>query len=442
MTDFRVTKRLAALSMAAGLVAGCGTSSPTAIDYKSDSRSKQASLAVPPNLLDAAADQRSLPPQGGQATLSDLQQVQKAAPSAPTVVPPVSGMHIQRDGTERWLVIDNKSPDQVWPQIRRFWQEQGFLLVVDSRDKGVMETDWNETHPQISDGLIRNTLSKATGNSYVTAERNKYRTRLEVAPNGGTYVFVSQKGMREALTGVNNDSSQWQARPNDPALENEYLKRLMASLAVSDSRQASGASLDSVCAGQGRPGRRRGAEGRDVGGCRHGGAKRRARRADGGQERHGAGSVVRGTDAARSLRPRVAARRHRARSQQLHRRRPRSRAGHLFRALCRSEGLVVGGAGLLEPGLPRQEGEGGEAVSGQRTRHHGRADPRLDRRRQGPGRFLAAGAPDHGAAFRSDWLTSADSLIANKKTRLDVEAGFFILGRGRSLRSDSKALSV
>ena len=74
-----------------------------------------------------------------------------------------------------------------------------------------METDWNETHPQISDGLIRNTLSKATGNSYVTAERNKYRTRLEVAPNGGTYVFVSQKGMREALTGTNNDSSQWQA---------------------------------------------------------------------------------------------------------------------------------------------------------------------------------------------------------------------------------------
>jgi outer membrane protein assembly factor BamC len=232
--------------MAAGLVAGCGTSSPTAIDYKSDSRSKQASLAVPPNLIDEAADQRSLPPQGGQASLSDLQQVQKAAPSAPTVVPPVSGMHIQRDGTERWLVIDNKSPDQVWPQIRRFWQEQGFLLVVDARDKGVMETDWNETHPQISDGLIRNTLSKATGNSYVTAERNKYRTRLEAAPNGGTYVFVSQKGMREALTGVNNDSSQWQARANDPALENEYLKRLMASLAASDSRQASGASLDSV----------------------------------------------------------------------------------------------------------------------------------------------------------------------------------------------------
>ncbi|MDR5805456.1 outer membrane protein assembly factor BamC [Caballeronia sp. LP006] len=248
MTDFRVTRRVAAVVAVAGIVAGCGTSSPNAINYKSDQRSKQETLANPPNLLDEAVDQRSLPPQGGQTSLSDLQQVQKVAPTAPTVVPPITGMRIQRDGAERWLVVDDRAPDQVWPQIRRFWQEQGFLLVVDQRDKGVMETDWNETHPQISDGLIRDTLSKATGNSYVTAERNKYRTRLEAAPNGGTYVFISQKGMREALTGVNNDTSQWQARPNDPALENEYLRRLMTSLTNADTRQAGGTSLPGATA--------------------------------------------------------------------------------------------------------------------------------------------------------------------------------------------------
>jgi outer membrane protein assembly factor BamC len=140
-------------------------------------------------------------------------------------------MHIQRDGTESWLVIDSRTPDQVWAQVRRFWQEQGFLLVVDQRDKGVMETDWNETHPKISDGLIRNTLSWATGNSYVTAERNKYRTRLETSPAGGTYVFISQKGLSEQLTGTNNDTSKWVPKPNDPALEAEYLKRLMMTLA-------------------------------------------------------------------------------------------------------------------------------------------------------------------------------------------------------------------
>ena len=240
MTDLRLTSRFAVLLVAGGLVAGCGTSSPTQVDYKSDSKSKEVSLAVPPNLIDETSDQRSLPPQGGETSLSTLKQVQAAAPNLDTVVPPVSGMHLQRDGSETWLVIDNKAPDQVWPQIRRFWQEQGFLLVVEQRDKGVMETDWNETHAQISQGLIRDTLSKTMGNSYVTSERNKYRTRLEAAPNGGTYVFVSQKGMREALTGANNDSSEWRPKPNDPGLETEYLKRLMASLSLGDSRGKAG----------------------------------------------------------------------------------------------------------------------------------------------------------------------------------------------------------
>ena len=245
MTDLRLTKRFAVMLMAGGLVAGCGTSSPTKIDYKSDSKSKQVSLAVPPNMIDETADQRSLPPQGGETSLSTLQQVQAQAPAANTltVVPQVTGMHIQRDGTESWLVIDNKAPDQAWAPIRRFWQEQGFLLVVDQRDKGVMETDWNETHASINEGLIRDTLSKAMGNSYVSSERNKYRTRLETAPNGGTYVFISQKGMREAITGTNSESTKWEAKPNDPGLEQEYLKRLMAALALADSRTTQSAQL-------------------------------------------------------------------------------------------------------------------------------------------------------------------------------------------------------
>ena len=236
MTDLRFTSRFAALVLAGGLVAGCSTSSPNKVDYKSDSKSKQASLAVPPNMLDEVADQRSLPPQGGATSASALAQVQKAAPPENAVMPQVKGMHIQRDGTESWLVIDGRTPDEVWPRVRRFWQEQGFLLVVDERNKHVLETDWNETRPEINLGLIRNTLSKAMGNAYVAAERNKFRTRLEAAPSGGTYVFISQKGMREALNGVNNDTTKWETKPNDPALELEYLKRLMAGLALADAR--------------------------------------------------------------------------------------------------------------------------------------------------------------------------------------------------------------
>ncbi|WLE59071.1 outer membrane protein assembly factor BamC [Burkholderia plantarii] len=240
MSDLRLTKRFAVVLAVGTFVAGCSSPSPTKIDYKSDSKTKEVSLAVPPNMMDETADQRSLPPQGGETSLSSLQQTQQVAPTTDTVVPPTQGMHLQREGTESWLVIDGQTPAEVWPQVRRFWQEQGFLLVIDQRDKGVMETDWNETHPSINQGLIRGVISKAMGNSYVTAERNKYRTRLDTAPNGGTYVFISQKGMREALTGPNNDSSKWETRPNDPALETEYLKRLMVVLGQNDSHKVAG----------------------------------------------------------------------------------------------------------------------------------------------------------------------------------------------------------
>ncbi|MBI0328864.1 outer membrane protein assembly factor BamC [Burkholderia plantarii] len=243
MSDLRLTKRFAVVLAVGTFVAGCSSPSPTKIDYKSDSKTKEVSLAVPPDMMDETADQRSLPPQGGETSLSSLQQTQQVAPTADTVVPPTQGMHLQREGTESWLVIDGQTPAEVWPQVRRFWQEQGFLLVIDQRDKGVMETDWNETHPSINQGLIRGVISKAMGNSYVTAERNKYRTRLDTAPNGGTYVFISQKGMREALTGPNNDSSKWETRPNDPALETEYLKRLMVVLGQNDSRKVAGGGV-------------------------------------------------------------------------------------------------------------------------------------------------------------------------------------------------------
>ena len=80
MTDLRLTKRFAVMLMAGGLVAGCGTSSPTKVDYKSDSKSKQVSLAVPPNMIDETADQRSLPPQGGETSLSALKAGSGASP--------------------------------------------------------------------------------------------------------------------------------------------------------------------------------------------------------------------------------------------------------------------------------------------------------------------------------------------------------------------------
>jgi len=43
-------------------------------------------------------------------------------------------------------------------------------------------------------------------------------------------VWVSHRGAQEVFVGAQNESTQWTARPNDPALESAYLSRLVAKL--------------------------------------------------------------------------------------------------------------------------------------------------------------------------------------------------------------------
>ncbi|MGI4984857.1 MAG: outer membrane protein assembly factor BamC [Janthinobacterium lividum] len=230
----------AALAMAA-LLSACGTPDPQAIDYKSTGKQPKApSLAIPPDLLtDPPA--RTDAPAGGDASLSGYRTSPGTPPLAsPTVLPASQGLHIERDGSQRWLVVTALPAQQLWERIRAFWQEQGFVLTEDSRQQGVMQTDWLETHARLDQGLIRNTLTLAVNNSYVTGERNRFRTRLEAGPNGATYVFVSQQGLHEVLTGTSNEGSQWESRPNDPGLEADYLGRLQRALAEGPKRAAVG----------------------------------------------------------------------------------------------------------------------------------------------------------------------------------------------------------
>ena len=234
---------LVALTAAAGLLAGCGSVDPKAIDYKSSGKPQQTNLALPPDLTNTAQTSRAVPA-SGIASLSTLPAPGFTTNHVEVVLPPVSGMSIQRDGSARWLVVKNRSFDQLWPQVRKFWEAQGFLLVVDARDRGVMETDWNETHAQVDLDLVRGILSKAMDNAYVTGERNKYRTRFEAGPDGSEYIFISQKGMHEVITGASNDLSKWEDRPNDPGLEAQYLTRLMGTLAQQPGAAGADAAAD------------------------------------------------------------------------------------------------------------------------------------------------------------------------------------------------------
>ncbi|WP_347554564.1 outer membrane protein assembly factor BamC [Robbsia sp. KACC 23696] len=226
--------------VATGYLAACSSPDPQAIDYQSSSRSAKKStapsLAAPPDLMTDART-RADAAGGGDASLADYHTSTGTLASTTTVLPSTPGLALQGDGSQRWLVVSGSrfSRDQLWARLRVFWQEQGFFLTEDTESRGIMQTDWQQSRAKLDQGIIRNTLSMAVDNAYVSAERNRYRTRLQAGPDGAIYVFISQQGLHEVLSGSTNDSTQWTSRPNDPGLEADYLGRLQRALAEAPS---------------------------------------------------------------------------------------------------------------------------------------------------------------------------------------------------------------
>ena len=229
-----------ALALAALLLAGAcstdGVSQGGKADYKT--AKTQAPLDVPPDLSAPAPDGRYALPEGSKSvtTLSGYQAGRASAPAAGTssVLPAAQGMRVERDGSQRWLVV-SEPPEKLWPLLREFWQENGFLLRQEQAEVGIMETDWAESRAQVPDGAVRSFLGKVLDQFYSTSERDKYRTRLERTPTGGTEVYISHRGMEQVYSdsGLRTEgplSPTWQARPVDPELEVEFLRRLMVRL--------------------------------------------------------------------------------------------------------------------------------------------------------------------------------------------------------------------
>lgn len=206
------------------------------IDYKSASKATTASLEVPPDLTQIRRDNRFGIPEAnqGSATASsyNLEKGSKPAVSATTglvAAAQIKEMRIERDGSQRWLVT-RQAPEALWPQLKDFWQELGFVINVENQEAGVMETDWAENRAKIPQDMIRNTLGKVLDSLYSTGERDKFRTRIERAANGNVEIYISHRGAQEVLVGSQKDSTVWTPRASDSGLEAEFLTRLMVRL--------------------------------------------------------------------------------------------------------------------------------------------------------------------------------------------------------------------
>ena len=235
--------RLAAVVAAVVALGGCataqelfeGASSARKVDYKS--AGQIPSLEIPPDLTTPTRDNRYVVPEvKGATTLSTYQSERRTQPQPGStgILPSVETMRIERSGTQRWLVV-NDSAERLWPLVKEFWQENGFLVETENAETGLMETDWAENRAKIPQDFIRSMLGKVVDNLYSTPERDKFRTRLERGNDlKTTEIFLSHRGMMEIYTTEAKSETKWQPRPADPELEAEFLRRLMIRLGAKE----------------------------------------------------------------------------------------------------------------------------------------------------------------------------------------------------------------
>jgi outer membrane protein assembly factor BamC len=207
-------------------LAGCSVLETDKVDYRS--AAKAPSLVIPPDLTQLSKDTRYTVVDGG-ISASSVKTNQATSTSTPVATPVLGDVRIERSGNQRWLVV-KRPADKLWDPIKDFWQQSGFLLAMDQSNLGIMETDWAENRAKIPQDIIRSSLGKLLDSIYSTAERDKFRTRLETNAAGETEIYISHRGMIEVYTKERSDNTVWQPRATDPELEAEFLRRLMVSL--------------------------------------------------------------------------------------------------------------------------------------------------------------------------------------------------------------------
>lgn len=230
-----------------GLAACSGNKEQPKLDYQTQNR-KVVNLEVPPDLTNP--DQGNLyqiPAGTGAVRASDINRSKSVQqPANQAVLQGVKGVRLERDGSQRWLVVEGKQPAEIWPLLKVFWQENGFDIKSEEPAIGQMETEWAENRAKIPQDSLRRLFEKVgLGGIYSTSERDKFIIRLERGKNGTTDVFFAHKGMKEVYGDKNKDTTMWQPRPNDPNLEAAFLARFMQYLGV-DAAQAENALGKSV----------------------------------------------------------------------------------------------------------------------------------------------------------------------------------------------------
>lgn len=231
-THFSATWAKAALGLTLLALAGCSTynqltGEADSIEYKSTVSGDP--LSIPPDLTKANQNPHYQAPEG-TASFSEYaagQQAANTAGAASHVLPKQTGIQVMRDGTLRWLVVDQPA-ELIYPRVIEFWGEQGFTIQSKDPQAGLIQTDWAENRAKIPEGWLRSVLGSMLDQAFDSGERDRFTTRLERV-SGKTEIYISHQHMEETPTS-DGTGFKWVYGNEDPGLNAAMLARLMVAL--------------------------------------------------------------------------------------------------------------------------------------------------------------------------------------------------------------------
>ena len=245
----KVLTRILALSMLTAVMAGCGTVKNIKEEFLPDKKKvdyrearEEPTLEVPPDLTSSSIDDGlvipDLTPTSGSASITDYNRERSGQQTIRTaaVLPKQDNIRLARDNNSRWLVIKG-SAQQVWPRLREFFLQNGFLIKREDPRIGIIETDWAENRADIPQDFITRNISKLFESIYSAATRDKYRIRLEDGSEvGTTELYLTHRGAEEVVDQGTGSSTLWKPRASDPELEVEMLRRITVFFGVEENK--------------------------------------------------------------------------------------------------------------------------------------------------------------------------------------------------------------
>ena len=167
------------------------------------------------------------------------------------VLPMAATVTVEGPPDARWLNVA-AAPENVWPRLINFLQNEGYPLQRQDPKLGVMESDWVGKGENTPDKPGWESLLKGITTFFFKPEyMDRIRIRIERGEGDTqTRVFLTSQRMdltekKEAINGNDYEGFKWSSAPENREFDAEMLERLMAALTGDEaqSKQQIAASL-------------------------------------------------------------------------------------------------------------------------------------------------------------------------------------------------------